>query len=315
METLLLLTYASICWIIFKIFKIPVNKWSLTTVVLGGIVILGTLLAGMAYFHPASQSARTYFITTPIVSSVRGKVIKVNARANEPLLEGDVLFEIDPTPYQGEVDNIQAQLDFARKRLQQSRELVKAAGGSKFDVEKYEKEVKSLQGQLDVARFNLDSCTVRAPSNGFVTHVRVRPGQMAVPFPVAPVMTFVNTDATAFVAGFTQEPMQNIKEGNHAEVLFPGIPGRVFQAHVEKIMPALAEGELSPDRAMVSLSNRLPQGQIPVIIKIDDDLSNFFIPMGSDAMVAVYSKRWHHVTIIRKVLLRMQSWRNFLHFH
>ena len=35
METLMLLTYAALCWAIFKIFKIPVNKWSLTTAVLG----------------------------------------------------------------------------------------------------------------------------------------------------------------------------------------------------------------------------------------------------------------------------------------
>ncbi len=315
METLLLLTYASVCWIIFKIFKITVNKWSLTTVVLGGVVILGTVLMGMAYFHPASLSARSYFVTTPIVSNVRGKVLQVTAKPNVPLKKGDTLFNLDPTPYQARVNNLQAQLDFAKKRLQQSKELVKAAGGSKFDVEKYQKEVRSTQGQLDEALFNLESCTVKAPSDGFVTHVRVRPGQMAVPFPVAPVMTFVNTDATVFVAGFGQEPMQNIKAGNEAEVIFPGIPGRVFKAHVERTIPALAVGELAPDRAMVSLNKRLPSGQIPVIIKIDSDLSNFYIPLGSDATVAIFSERWHHVVIIRRMLLRMQSWQNFLHFH
>ncbi|HHD56221.1 MAG TPA: biotin/lipoyl-binding protein, partial [Desulfobulbaceae bacterium] len=161
METLLLLTYLSICWIIFKIFKIPVNKWSLTTVVLGGVIMLGTLLAGMAYFHPASKNARSYFITTQIVANVRGKVTSVPVKANEPLHKGDILFTIDPTPYEGKVKDIQAQLDFARKRLEQSRQLVKAAGGSKFDVDRYEKEVASLKGQLQSAMFDLESCTVR----------------------------------------------------------------------------------------------------------------------------------------------------------
>jgi len=314
-ETLLLLTYLSLCWLIFKIFKIPVNKWSLTTVVLGGVVMLGVLLMGMAYFHPASSNARLYFITTQIVSNVRGKVIEVPVQANVPLHKGDILFKIDPTPYEGELKDIQAQLDFAKKRLAQSRELVKSAGGSMFDVEKYEKEVRSLEGRLQVARFNLESCTVRAPGNGFVTQLRVRPGQMAVPFPVAPLMTFVNTDSRRFIAGFSQEPMQNIKEGNHAEVIFPGIPGRVFQAHVARILPALAEGELSAGRSMVSLSKDLKPGKIPVIIEIDDDLSGYYLPMGANFEVAIYSERWHHVTIIRKVLLRMQSWKNFLKFH
>lgn len=315
METLLLLTYLSICWLIFKIFKIPINKWSLTTVVLGGVVMLGTLLMGMAYFHQASNHARLYFVTTQIVSNVRGKVVEVPVEANVPLKKGDILFKIDDTPYRGKVNDIKAQLDFARKRLEQSKELVRTAGGSLFDVERYEKEVRSLEGQLQVARFDLESCTVRAPADGFVTHLRVRPGQMAVPFPIAPLMTFVNSDSAKFIAGFSQEPMQNIKVGNHAEVLFAGIPGRVFQAHVESILPVLAEGELSADRTMVSLSKKLPEGKIPVIIKIDDDLSDYYIPMGSEIEVAVYSERWHHVTIIRKVLLRMQSWKNFLKFH
>ncbi|MEN8141011.1 MAG: biotin/lipoyl-binding protein [Thermodesulfobacteriota bacterium] len=315
METLLILTYATLCWLIFKIFKIPLNKWTITTVILGGVLMLGTIMAGMAYFHPASKSARTYFVTTPIVANVRGKVIEVPVKANTPLAAGDVLFKIDPTPFQGVVDDLTAQLDFASKRLADSRKLVAVAGGAKFDVEQYQREVKSLEGKLVKARFNLASCVVRAPGAGFVTHLRAQPGQMAVALPLAPVMSFVNLEATSFVAGFSQQPMQNIKVGNQAEVMYAGIPGRVFPATVEAIIPALAEGELAPGNTLISLGRRLPEGQIPVLIRMEDDMSDFFIPMGSDAVVAVYSERWHHVQIIRKILLRMESWRNFLHFH
>lgn len=315
METLLLLTYLSLCWIIFKIFKIPVNKWSLTTVVLGAVIMLGTIMAGMAYFHPSSQTARSYFITTPIVSNVRGKVIEVSVKTNVLLHEGDILFKVDPVPFQGIVDDLNAQLAFSKKRLADSIELVRIAGGAKFDIDQYKKEVRSLEGKLVTAQFNLESCIVKAPGDGFVTHLRVRPGQMAVPLPMMPVMTFVNADTETFVAGFSQQPMQNIKVGNKAEVIYPGIPGRVFQAEVAQILPALAEGELAASRNMFSLSHQLPEGQVPVILTFVDDMSDFYIPMGSSAVVAVYSHRWHHVQIIRKVLLRMESWRNFAHFH
>jgi hypothetical protein len=37
MELLLILTYSAICVAVFKIFRIPVNKWTLPTAVLGGI--------------------------------------------------------------------------------------------------------------------------------------------------------------------------------------------------------------------------------------------------------------------------------------
>ncbi len=315
METILILTYFACCYGIFKIFKIPLNKWTGTTVVLGAIIILGVLLGGMAYFHPSSKSARSYFITTPIVSNVRGKVIEIVSKTNVPLQEGDILFKIDPIPFQGKVDALNAQLSFARKRLDDSRKLVKLAGGAKFDIDQYEREVGSLEGQLETAQFDLDSCVVRAPGSGFVTHVRVRPGQIAVPVPIFPIMTFITDNSEVFIAGFNQHPMQNIKVGNEAEVIFPGIPGRVFKAKVDKILPALAEGELSPNRSMYSLPYELPEGQVPVFLTFEDDLQDFFIPMGSDAVVALYSHRWHHIQIIRKILLRIESWKNFAHFH
>lgn len=315
METLLILTYSTVCWVIFKVFRIPVNKWSLTTVVLGGVVMMGTILAGMAYFHPASVSARSYFLTTPIVPNVRGKVTDVYVQANVPLQKGDLLCKIDPTPYQAKVDKIEAQLNLARKRLEQSRELAAAQAGSGYEVEQNETNVRSLEAQLANANFDLDSTVITAPTSGIVTQLRLRPGMMAVPLPLAPIMTFVHTDEPIFVAGFSQQPMQNIKVGNHAEIIFPGIPGRIFQAKVKNILGALAEGQLTPSGTLIKAGKNFPEGLIPVVIEIEDDLSGFFIPMGSIGTVAVYSERWHHVTIIRKMLMRMKSWQNFAKFH
>ncbi len=317
METLMVLTYITICWIVFKVFKIEINKWSLTTAILGGVIMLSVTLMGMAYYHPGSRSARTYFITTPIVPNVRAKVTQIDVKPNEDVKKGDVLFRIEDTKYKAQYDDIVAQLKFAKARLEDTKELRRVAGGSKFDIHEYEKQVGSLTARLSEAKFNLDSCIVKAPSDGFVTHIRVRPGQMAVTIPALPVMTFVNTDSIAFIAGFSQEPLTNILPGNYAEVIFPTIPGRSFRAHVERILPAMAEGEIMTDRGMYSFSRQLPQGQIPVVIKIDDDMSKYNLPLGTDGVVATYSDHhiWKHVAIIRKILLRMQSWQNFLHFH
>ncbi len=315
MELILLTIYFSFCWIIIKIFKIPINQWTITTVFLGAVIMLGTILMTMAYFHPSSKTARSYFISTDVVSNVRGKVIEIPVKTNVSIEKGETLFKIDPTPYQGKVNELTAELEFSQQRLEESRQLVKLAGGAKFDVDIYEKEVRRLKGQLEIAHFNLDSCIVYAPAAGYVTHLMIRPGQMAVPLPMSPVMTFINAESEMFIAGFSQEPMQNIKVGNDAEVIFPGIPGRVFKARVAQILPALAEGELSSRKDMFSLSTQLPAGMIPVFLTFEEDMSEFYIPMGSNAVVAIYSHRAHHIQILRKILLRVESWRNFLHFH
>jgi multidrug resistance efflux pump len=315
METLMILTYSAFCWLIFKIFKIKVNKWSLTTAVLGGVILIASMMMIMAYFHPASVKARSYFVTTQILPNVKGKVIEVNVKANEPLKKGDILFKIDPTPYKAKYESIKVRLDFAKKRLEQSKELARIAGGSKFDIEEYQKQVEDLTAQLAEAKFNLDSCIVRAPANGFVTHLRVRPGQMAVPFPVSPLMTFVNTDSMTFIAGFEQEPMQNLKEGFHVEAIFPGIPGRIFKGKITKVLPVMAEGELSPNSSMYSFSRELPPGLVPVVFSLDYDKSKYFIPAGSETIVAVYSDKAVHFAMIRMVLMRMKMWTFYLKFH
>ena len=314
----MVLTYATFCWIVFKVFKIPVNKWSLTTAVLGGVIMLSVILMGMAYYHPGSKSARNYFLTTPIISNVRAKVTEVIVKPNQPVKKGDLLLKLDDTPFKAALEDLEAQLEFAKKRLEDYKELRRVAGGSKFDIHDYEQQVASLTARVEKARFDLDSCTITAPSNGFVTQVRARPGVMAVPFPVMPLLTFVNTDSIAFIAGFSQEPLTNIHKGNLAEVIFPSIPGRSFQGHVEQVLPTMAEGEIAPDRRMFSFNTQLPQGQIPVIIKIDDNMSAYNMPLGVDAVVATYDMShgfWSHTAIIRKILLRMQAWQYFLRFH
>ncbi len=57
MDLLLILTYTAICVAIFKIFRIPLNKWSVPTAVLGGVVLIGTLILLMNYNHPHTAMA------------------------------------------------------------------------------------------------------------------------------------------------------------------------------------------------------------------------------------------------------------------
>ena len=87
METLLLLTYTAICIFIFKVFKVPLNKWTVPTAALGGAVLIGSLVLVMNYNHPYSYMARELFVTTPIVPAVGGIVISVDVEPNELVRE------------------------------------------------------------------------------------------------------------------------------------------------------------------------------------------------------------------------------------
>src|SRR6516164_756823 len=68
---------------------------------LGGIFLITGILLIMNYNHPFTKSARIYFTTSPIMPTVKGRVTEVPVEPNVPL---DVLFRLDPRPYQYAVD-------------------------------------------------------------------------------------------------------------------------------------------------------------------------------------------------------------------
>ena len=74
----------------------------------------------------------------------------------------------------------------------------------------------------------------------------------------------------------------------------------------------MAQGQLLPDGKLIGLDRVTPAGRVLVRIDIKDDLSGYQLPTGAKAYVAVYSNTWKPVAIIRKVILRVMSWENYL---
>ncbi|HEX2653521.1 MAG TPA: HlyD family secretion protein [Xanthobacteraceae bacterium] len=374
MELLLILIYVSICYVIFKIFRIPVNQWSLATACLGGIIGIAFILLVMNYNHPFTNNARIYFAVTPVLPAIRGRVVEVPVEANKPLKEGDVLFKIDPKPYQYMVDQkkaalaeaeqnvlqLKAQLDQAKAATQRadaqfglaqqnynrqadlfSRNVVAQAtletysrnletarqslAGARAEENRaslayssniggVNTTVARLRAELDDAQFDLDQTIVRAPSSGFVTQVALRPGVYVVPAPLRPAMVFVNTEKRdqEFGAAFQQNSLQRVKSGDEAEIAFDAVPGRVFKGKVRLVLDAIAAGQIQSSGTLVDFGERTNGGRALAVIDIEDDLANYQIPPGAAAQTAIYTDYWHHVSLIRKILLRMRSWENYV---
>src|SRR6185437_15230077 len=55
--------------------------------------------------------------------------------------------------------------------------------------------VARLRAEVADAQYELDQAVVRAPSNGFVTQLYLRPGLYVIPNPLRPAMVFVHNTA------------------------------------------------------------------------------------------------------------------------
>lgn len=374
MEILLILIYVSICYVIFKLFRIPVNQWSLATATLGGMVGIALLLILMSYNHPFSSNARIYFAVTPIVPAVRGRVIDVPVEPNMPLKQGDVLFKLDPQPYQfavnqkkavlaeaeqnvrqlgaqldqasAEAQKSKAQLDLAQQTFERQADLLekKVISQAAFDtatrnldsakqsfasaraaeerarlaftsdIAGVNTNVARLRAELQDAEYDLDQTIVRAPTSGFVTQVSLRPGMYTVSMPLRPVMIFVHDKASdkTLAAAFQQNALQRVRAGDTAEVLFEAVPGRVFKAKVRNVLDAIAAGQLQATGTMQDFGERLPGGRAVAVLELIDDISPYQIPLGASAEAAIYTEHVHHLSLLRKILLRMRSWQNYV---
>jgi hypothetical protein len=91
---------------------------------------------------------------------------------------------------------------------------------------------------------------------------------------------------------------------------------KAFKVPVNKnVIDAVAQGQLQPGGALLDPEERVGQGRAIAEIDVDDDLSGYQLPGGAAAQVAVYTdytEHWHHFAIIRRILLRMKSWENYV---
>lgn len=374
MELLLALIYVSFCIAIFKIFRIPVNQWSLSTAVLGGIIGISLTLLVMNYNHPFTANARIYFAVTPILPTVKGRVVEVPVQANAPLKEGDVLFRIDPKPFEyvvaekkaalaeaeqnvkqlkasfdqaaAQAERANAQLQLAEQNYDRQAQLFKAnvvaqatldtatrnldASKQSFAAAKAEEErarlaytsniggvntaVAKLRADLADAEFDLEQTTTRAAGPGFVTQVSLRPGMYAIPAQLRTSMFFVNTGPQdrELGAAFQQNSLQRVKAGDDAEVAFDAVPGRVFKGKVRTVVDAISTGQLGTTVGLIEPETRTTAGRAVAIIDVSDEMRDYQIPLGATAQVAIYTEHWHHLSLLRKVLLRMRSWQNYV---
>src|SRR6188472_128156 len=111
MELILLIIYSVIVWLIFFKFKLlPWNITSQVIVVTIPIFALTVLILFMNIVCPSSHDVRAMNYTIPIVPRVSGLVTKVPIEPNRPIKKDDVLFEIDPVPFEAAVKAADAKL-------------------------------------------------------------------------------------------------------------------------------------------------------------------------------------------------------------
>jgi multidrug resistance efflux pump len=414
MEIILLGIYAFFVWLIFHKLKwLPWNTPWKVAVFIFPVVAIAALLLMLNVIAPTTSDVRVVKYVVPVVSQVRGRVVEVPVENNRAVKKGDVLFAVDPTPYQNEVAsltaqlasadarvnadrekmleaqakladaqsdesslkeqlnaatsqiaNITASLDLARKRVTQNTELVGAGAGNRFDLESSQTNVNELtaqlasaraaqqqvkakldgrvrgdlasvaqvkaqiasavaqvkvseaaaattKAQLDNAKWDLLQTKTFAPGNGTMVNVMLRPGYFLAGMPFNEVMTFVDDEYQVF-ALFGQNELHQVEPGDEAEITLDTYPGRIIKAKVDSIIWAQSLGQVDASGNLPRTSFIPPPGRFPVKLVVEEHDRSLFLAAGATGAAAIYTPHLAPVQIIRKVLIRVESYLDYI---
>lgn len=424
--------YIVILHLIFNVFKLvnATTRNKIYVTVLGCFLIYCVLLF-INYYQPMSTDLRVVRFVVPLRTRLQGTVVDVPAKPNLPLKKGDVIFRIDPRPFQTQVDRLGAALAEAEQNAkmlpvdlaartaavagakaalvdaqQQAEGLEAALAGAKATVAKlvaqrelaqieYQRgiairsaetgaisleeldnrrlmleaakaavteaearqeqaqlaygarigdvntvvvraeealreaeageararlalestiddentTVARLRAELAAAEVDLADTVVRAPADGHVTNLALRPGQSVVPREIG-VVTFVNEDEYAVAASFHQQVLGVIQPGDAAEIAMDDLPGRTLKATVKNVNWGIPQGQVAASGELFD-STPLLHGRFFVQFALDDD-TGLKLPAGEAGAAAVYTSQGRAWIPVRKVFFRWYTWLNYI---
>jgi multidrug resistance efflux pump len=173
-------------------------------------------------------------------------------------------------------------------------------------------EIAAVRAQLQDAQWKLAEASVYAPADGHVINLQLRPGSTVAQFPISPVMSFVE-QGHVILAFFWQNELHEVEPGNEAELALSTYPGRIIKAKVDSIIWAQGQGQLPLTGTLPQTGAApAPEGRFAVKLVLDDREKDLFLAAGARGIGAIYTHHFVPIHIIRKVLLRVSSYLNWI---
>src|SRR5262249_12059324 len=185
--------------------------------------------------------------TVNVVPRVTGYLVKMPFKEGSLVKKDDLLFEVDPRPYQAQLDQAegqvklyQAQLKLAQANLARDLEIAKTPGAvhpqqldqDRASVAQAEASVQAAKASLEVYKLNLSFCSVTSPIDGMVARYYLTLGNL------------VNQDQTMLTTVVSLDPMYAFFDVDEATLIL------VRQAIAEGKITSYQKGKFPVSRAL-----------------------------------------------------------------
>ena len=304
--------FAFIVWIVFFKFKwLPFNTTWKVVISITALTIALVVLGALHYYTPMSRVAVVSAHTQHIYPVVSGRVDEVFVSRSDSVSAGDKLFSIDPRPFQYAVDNWTATLKLADLALEDAKQLVAKGAIATFALDQKQAERDKARAELSIAEYNLENTVIKAPADGNVSIVSLRPGQRVDPSAVA--LNFISSSEIWISGAFNQNGMRLMVPGQQAKVSFDAAPGIIYDTEIAEIPPAAVQGQITPeDSADPFGAISSAQAIYPVRIAFPSEAPKELARPGGVAQVTVFTDEGNPINALAKLLMWISTWANYL---
>mgnify|MGYP000860171568 CR=1 FL=1 len=275
---------------------------TLATLVLGLVALLFCTQLWRAYvLAPWTRDGRVSAHVIRMAPEVSGQVEHVLVGDNQWVAKGALLYRIDQRAYllaqqQRAAELAEARSVFAQRtaQLQRRSQLGDAIAREETDnaardLAVAKARLEAAQSQLAQARLDLERTTIRSPVDGYVTQLRLQPGDYAV---AGTTNVFV-VDAHSFwvTAYFEETKLPGVRLGAATSIKLMGF-APLLEGHVASIGRGIADGnelrsegglpQVAPTFSWIRLAQR-----VPVRIELDSVPPGVELAAGMTASVEV----------------------------
>lgn len=254
-----------------------IARWTFTVVLVAAAVLVAVWMWRRYEEDPWTRDGHVRADVVRVNADVGGLVTDVTVRDNQTVRKGDLLFVVDRPRYAAALEAIDADIESAKATLGQARKEARRdlALGDLVAAEAHEQNVAKVHTSLAAlhqavaarrtARINLERTSVRAPVDGRVTNLELRPGDYLATG--AQAIALIDSRSVRIEGYFEETKLRFIHEGDPARIRLMGDPGLLY-GHVDSIAGGIADDQatnsgdmlrsVSPTFSWVRLAQRIP---------------------------------------------------------
>jgi multidrug efflux system membrane fusion protein len=265
--------------------------------VIAMLIVSSFLVALRLDLRPRTDDANLLAYYANIAPQVSGQIISLNIENNQSVQAGDVLFVIDPEPFQFKHDSISALYKLASHTLERLEPLLNKGYVTAEEIDQAHASKDSSKANADLSQWDLTKTVVKAPFSGKIVGLNYAVGQYASTG--VPLFTMIDTSRWYAVANFRETDIDRMKIGSVAKVYVMSNPKQMIQGHVESIGWGVTSEDASLGTGLPTIEKtlnwvRLAQ-RFPVRILLDNP-PNDLMRIGTTAVVIVHCEPSQHMS-------------------